>query len=540
VEASERGREVVPRALSSTRPVSGLAGPGRLGLVLLRSGGGLAVAVVLWWVIAAVDVLPANSVPTPVSVIRDLAANHAYYLTNAAPTLLTALEGFAVAAAISLSFGALGSLTGLLERSVMRVGVAIYCLPLPALLPIISSLVGPGQATRITMAALFSFFPMLIGVLTGLRSTPADMAAVVRCAGGGRVQILAKVGLRSALPYIVAGMRIAGPGALLGALVGEFSGAEKGLGAALVISQQKLEATQTWGLAIVATVIGGLLYAAITAAGRWLHVDPVDVQTSSTVQPSSPVRRGLELLAPPVALLVIWLALVRFGGASSLVFKSPADVLHYLTSGAAASGHRSALASDWATTMQDAGMIFAVGMAAALFVGCLLVSLPFLLRLLLPLLIASQCVPQIAFVPLLVAICGRGAVFIVVTGLLVVFFPAMFVIVTALEERSLSSIDVISVSGGGRWAALRFVRLPGAVPGILSAARISIPLSLFGALVAEWLVTGNGVSEAMTTASATFDYARLWADVAVTTVIVYVLYAVVGTLYERSRTRFMG
>jgi ABC-type nitrate/sulfonate/bicarbonate transport system permease component len=380
---------------------------------------------------------------------------------------------------------------------------------------------------------------MLIGVIAGLRATPADIAAIVHCAGGGRLQILRKVGLRSALPNIVAGTRIAGPGAFLGALVAEFSGADNGLGVVLVVSQQKLQTAQTWGVAIVATVIGGLLYGTITAIGRWLHVDPVDSQTTFAAGPGAGrLERAAEYLTPPIALIVVWVAIIEFGGVSPLVFKTPLDVWDYLFTDPAAAAHRSALTTDWLITMRDSGMIFGVGMAAAIVAGCILVSFPALLRLGLPLLLVSQCVPQIAFIPLLVAICGRGFAFIIVTGLLVVFFPAMIVIVTALEERSRSTIDVVSVYGGGRRAILRFVRLPGAVPGILNAARISIPLALFGAVVAEWLVTGNGISQAMTTAATTFDYTRLWADVVVVSVTVIVLYEVVAVLHERARRRF--
>lgn len=540
VETAKDDQGTVSASPSSPSGVR-IATPWRYVAAVARACGGLVIAVALWWLVAVSGVLPDGSLPTPVSVLHDLVVNHAYYLSNAAPTVVTALEGFVIAVVISLVFGAIGSVTGLLERSVSRVALAIYCLPLPALLPLISSLEGPGTASRITMAVLFSFFPILVGVLTGLRATPADMAAIVHCAGGGRVQVLVKVGLRAALPNIVAGMRIAGPGALLGALVAEFSGAENGLGVALVVSQQKLQTVQTWGVAIVATLIGGLLYALITAVGRRLHVDPVEGHTRfGAPRSAGPVRRLIELLTPPVALVVLWIALVRFGGASPLVFKSPVDVVQYLLTNPAAAAHRSTLESDWLITMRDSAMIFGVGMAAALLAGCLLVSVPALLRLALPLLIASQCVPQIAFIPLLVAICGRGAAFIVVTGLLVVFFPAMIVIVTALEERSRSTIDVVTVYGGGRWAVLRFVRLPGALPGILSAAQISIPLALFGALVAEWLVTGNGISEAMTTATSTFDYTRLWADVVVVTATVLIVYAVVVVLQDRARRRFAG
>lgn len=84
----------------------------------------------------------------------------------------------------------------------------------------------------------------------------------------------------------------------------------------------------------------------------------------------------------------------------------------------------------------------------------------------------------------------------------------------------------------------RFGRIPGAVPGILNAARISIPLALFGALVAESLVTRTGISHAMTIATTTFDYTRLWADVVAVTVTVIVLYEIVALLHERARRRF--
>jgi sulfonate transport system permease protein len=535
-----QGPPAVPAGTpSKQRPASTSRGAERRIPGAVWTLAGFALAVGLWWLVAFAEILPAGSVPTPPSVAEALTGNLSFYLSNAAPTIVTALEGFAIAAVISLVFGAIGSLTGLLERSVSRVALAVYCLPLPALLPLIASLAGPGEPTRITMAALFSFFPMLIGVIAGLRATPADIAAIVHCAGGGRLQILRKVGLRSALPNIVAGARIAGPGAFLGALVGEFSGADNGLGVVLVVSQQKLEIAQTWGIALVATVIGGLLYAAITTIGRWLHVDPVDSQTSFAATPGAgPLGRVAEFLTPAIALIVIWVAIVLFGGVTPLVFKSPLDVLHYLAGDPAAGAHRSSLATDWLITMRDSGMIFGVGMAAAFVAGCILVSFPVLLRLGLPLLLVSQCVPQIAFIPLLVAICGRGTAFIIVTGLLVVFFPAMVVIVTALEERSRSTLDVVSVYSGGRWASLRFVRIPGSVPGILNAARISIPLALFGAVVAEWLVTGNGISQATTTAATTFDYTRLWADVVVVTVTVIVLYEVVAVLHERARRRF--
>lgn len=536
--ASSAGAEVD----FETGPVGsrgGIRPPGALLGSIARPAMGVAVVLALWSCIAWAGIVPSGSVPTPWAVLSGVFADHSFYVTNAIPTTITALQGYAVAVVVSLLVGSIGSLTGLLERSVSRVALAVYCLPLPALLPLISSVVAPGQQTRVTMAALFSFFPILVGVLAGLRSTPAAASAVVHCAGGGQVQVMRRVGFRSALPQIMAGLRIAAPGALLGSIVAEFGGAESGLGVALVVSQQKFQVVQTWGLAAIATLIGGLLYAVVSLSARLLRVDPVDghVVAASPTRTGF-VRRTLELATPPLVLVLVWLALVRFSGASPLIFKSPTAVFGYLITDPDAGEHRSVLTADWLVTMQHTAVVFAVGMLAATAVSCLLVSFPVLLQLSSPALLVSQCVPQIAFIPLLVAICGRGMALIVVTGLLVVVFPAVIVISTALEQHSRTSIDLVHAYGGGRWAVMRRVRMPGAVPGLISAAMIGLPLAMFGALVAEWLVTGTGIAEAMSTATVTFDYTRLWADVAAMTITVVVLYGVLNTLHERARRHF--
>lgn len=503
---------------------------------------GIVTALLLWLLLARSGLLPAASVPSPIVVVRDLVSNRSFYLTNAVPTAVTALEGFAVGSLLSISLGALASASVATERSVSRAAVALYCLPLPALLPLVDSIVSEGQQSRVAMAALFCFFPVLVATSAGLRNSPANALAIVAGAGGGRWASLQKVRLRAALPSLVAGLRIAAPAALLGALVSEFSGAPEGLGVALITSQQKFATVHTWGIAVVASALGGALYLTIAGVARLAGIEAPDSRFDSSIRNIQLGQSKLARLTVPassaVVLFALWILIPRLTNASPLIFKSPADVFHYLTNGPDAAGHRSMLFSNWWTTLHDTGLIFGVGMGSAVLSSCLLAAFPLLFRLSLPMTIVSQCVPQIAFIPLLVAVSGRSHELVALTGLLVVFFPAVIVTVTALNGRSRSSLDLVHGCGGGRWKRLRFVQLPGAIPGIFAAARISLPLSLFGALVAEWLVTGTGISSAMTLAVSTFDYGRLWADIAAITATVVVLYSAIEALEDVAARRF--
>jgi ABC-type nitrate/sulfonate/bicarbonate transport system permease component len=94
------------------------------------------------------------------------------------------------------------------------------------------------------------------------------MLDVVHAYGGGAVRKLTKVRLRAGLPGLFAGLRIAAPAAVLGAIIGEYSGAERGIGVAMIASQQGGRPTITWALALAATAAAGLAYALTALVGR--------------------------------------------------------------------------------------------------------------------------------------------------------------------------------------------------------------------------------------------------------------------------------
>lgn len=162
---------------------------------------------------------------------------------------------------MAIGLGFLAVQFPLVEKALLRVGIATYALPIIAVAPILQVALS-GNQPKVALAALAVFFTTLISTLLGLRSADRAMLDLVRVYGGGRMAELRKVRAKAALPSIFTGLRIAAPAAVLGAIVGEWMGGQQGLGIAMVASEQSLQIARTWGLAIVSAGVGGLAYAA--------------------------------------------------------------------------------------------------------------------------------------------------------------------------------------------------------------------------------------------------------------------------------------
>jgi sulfonate transport system permease protein len=144
----------------------------------------------------------------------------------------------------------------------------VFCLPLVATGPILRVFFGPGPGPQIALAALAVYYTTLIPLLVGLRAAPDSWFDLVRSYGRGRMSALVHVRAMAALPYLFAGLQIAAPAAFLGAMVGEFTGAERGMGVLTIRAIRALDVEMTWGLATVATAVAILAYLAIGALAR--------------------------------------------------------------------------------------------------------------------------------------------------------------------------------------------------------------------------------------------------------------------------------
>jgi ABC-type nitrate/sulfonate/bicarbonate transport system permease component len=229
---------------------------------------GIGLIFALWIVVATVWGIR-KGIPQPWAVANQLADDVHLYRPNIAKTLGEAWRGYLIGNVLAIGLGLLFVLVPFLEKALMQIAVATYCLPIVAIGPILqSSLKGDGP--KVALVALSVFFTTLIGVLVGLRSADRTSLELVRAYGGGRLRELTKVRMRSALPSTFAGLQIAAPAAILGAIIGEYFGGEKGLGIMMIASLQGFKVARTWGIAAVATALAGIGFLATMLIGRRL------------------------------------------------------------------------------------------------------------------------------------------------------------------------------------------------------------------------------------------------------------------------------
>lgn len=240
------------------------------GLRRIRGVAGLVLVLALWALIA--QVLPGHwhvVVPSPFRVAGQLWDDRSFYPAPLGSTLEEAGIGYLIGNTLGVCLALFVVLWRAAEKPALRVAIVSYCMPIIAIGPILH-IVMTGVWPEITLAALSVFFTTVIGTLVGLHSADPTSLRLIRAYGGGRLAELQKVRIRAALPSFFAALKIAGPAAILGAMIGEFLGANQGMGVVLVTSEQALNVARTWGIAIVVTAVAGLAYAITGLIGRAL------------------------------------------------------------------------------------------------------------------------------------------------------------------------------------------------------------------------------------------------------------------------------
>jgi ABC-type nitrate/sulfonate/bicarbonate transport system permease component len=247
-----------------------------------------------------------------------------------------------------------------------------------------------------------------------------------------------------------------------------------------------------------------------------------------------------------VVTLVLWEGFIRFFHIPPHVAKSPVDVWRYLftTHGSkahalrSAAGNRKVLFHNLKTTLRDAALGYLAGIVGALVVACVFVLQRPVEQAFMPIALVLRAVPLIAMAPLITLIFGRDILSVSVIGGIVCFFPALVNIMYGLRTAPRSSLDLMASYGASKLTTLRKVLIPTAMPSIFASLRINVPACVIGALLAEWLATGKGSGNEMTTVINTFDYGELWSAVVLVTLISLVLYSIVGGIEAAVLTRY--
>ncbi|WP_432496071.1 ABC transporter permease [Kineococcus auxinigenes] len=193
-----------------------------------------------------------------------------FYLRNAWTTLSEALLGLAIAALAAFAVAVAVSESALLRRAVMPLAVVLNVTPVVAIAPALTVAFGFGVLPKVLVAALTTFFPLLMNTATGLRSVPREVLQVFRTVHASRWDVLVRLRFPSALPYVFAALRVAFPLSLVGAIVAEFTapGASAGLGTVISVASANSQLDRVFASIACLALMGVLLLAVVTAVER--------------------------------------------------------------------------------------------------------------------------------------------------------------------------------------------------------------------------------------------------------------------------------
>jgi NitT/TauT family transport system permease protein len=255
------------RALSPTRMARRLWPP------LLFLG----ILIVLWKLALAAGWVAESILPQP----EDIAVSF-YELVrsdfvwdDAAATLWEAVAGFALGAALGLALAIPSGLSPIMRQMLNPYAVALQVTPRIAIAPLIIAWAGFGYSSKIWIAAIIAFFPVYVNALTGILTVDEDAREMFRSLGAGRRQTFVHLMVPASLPVMFAGLKTAAGLSLVGAVVGEFISAQRGLGVLVQQFSSQLAIADAFAVILMLMGLGLLLYGVMEWLERttvfWLH-----------------------------------------------------------------------------------------------------------------------------------------------------------------------------------------------------------------------------------------------------------------------------
>jgi len=221
------------------------------------------VLLVVWE--AAVAVLDVSEVtlPPPTTVAAAIFEHRDLLMQHSVPTTAEGLLGFGLAVIVGMGLGILLALSKFFRVAIYPLIVAFQVVPKVALAPLFIVWFGLGMTSRVLLAFVIAFFPMVVNTFAGIQGTDPMLLRMARSFSATRWTVFRKIEFPNALPYIFSGLKIGVTFAIIGIIVAEFVTAQRGLGYLIVFAEGNVDTPLLMAALVVLSVIGLLLYAAI-------------------------------------------------------------------------------------------------------------------------------------------------------------------------------------------------------------------------------------------------------------------------------------
>lgn len=506
-----------PRLLSlpSARTSKVLAGAISFVLLLL-----------LWQFVGSLGLL--RSIPPITAVAETIFARSDLLLRSTAATGMQALIGGSIGYFGGILIAALAAVVPKIESGLLRIVITINSIPIIALGPILMT-VGDRSTIPYVFAAMAVLFTTTVTAIAGFGSATRSSLDMMRVFGAKRRHVLLRLRLPSALPSFADALRLGVPAAVLGSVLGEWFGADTGLGVLMVSAMRNIQYELLWAAAVASVVISFLAYSLATGleavmSGVFGRSDTI--QSSAAGQAGKGRRGGGAVFLGVVAAVVVaaWALWVNLADIPLLVAPSPLDVL-----GAFLGAPLEFISASGVTI----GIAFG-GMALGALLGAALAMVVEFAKpirqLVSPLAVLVPTIPIVVLIPVLGGIFGYGVLTVFAACTLMAFFPFFTLLLSGLAVRPPGSADLFRVYRTGRFRTLLRLSVPASVPSLLLACELAAANCFLTALTAEWLMGQGGIGRLLSEKRALLDTAGSWTAVVFAMVLAIMTYSAVAAL----------
>lgn len=234
---------------------------------------GLIIVLIIAWENAANSNNFRLLLSSPSLIVDYFSENSSFLLSATYVTFLESLMGLLLAVIVSFGIMIICFYVPKLMEFVLPIMITSQVIPLITLAPLFILVFGLGITSKVMMAALISFFPIFINFANGVRLISKNIHELMYIYNASKTQLIFRVYFPLSMPHIMSGLKIASTLAVIGAIVAEFNGTEKGLGKNLFLSAKRLEPELMMSSLILSALLGGLLYLSIYSVeliyGKW-------------------------------------------------------------------------------------------------------------------------------------------------------------------------------------------------------------------------------------------------------------------------------
>jgi putative hydroxymethylpyrimidine transport system permease protein len=228
----------------------------------------LALFVLAWQGVASLESVDDLTLASPVETWQALRDDWSLLVDNAGVTLVEVVLGLAISLAAGVAFGVAMHLVRPLRDAAYPLLVASQAIPVVVLAPIFVLAFDYGIGPKLAIVALICFFPITVNLLDGLRSTPPELLKLMHSMGASRLRTLRSVELPASLPSLFSGLKVAASVSVIGAVFGEWAGADEGLGRLVLLGNNQLQTPRVYAGIVILTLMAVGLFALAALAER--------------------------------------------------------------------------------------------------------------------------------------------------------------------------------------------------------------------------------------------------------------------------------